>query len=402
MASLTSITIPDSVTSIDRYTFSGCSSLTSITIPDSVTIIHFCAFYGCSSLTSITIPDSVICINDDAFYGCSSLIAVRFDGAAPEIGEKVFKVWDSEAREYVNIPGLTLYYYEGMEGWTTPTWNGYPTALRETEHQHSYTAIVTPPSCTQIGYTTHVCTICGDSYVDSYTDALGHRFGQWVSNGDATEEKDGTKTRTCSVCGFTETETDIGSMLPSTPWVNPYTDVKESAWYYDSVSFATNRGLFNGTSATTFDPNDKMTRAMFVTVLYRLDGSPAINGSTHFTDVPAEAYFYNAVKWANANGIVYGTAADKFSPNANVTREQMVTFLYRYANYKSVDTTHEGSLIDFPDAGQVSSYALHAMAWSVGADVIHGSNGMLLPSGTATRAEVATMLKNYVLCVIEK
>ena len=267
---------------------------------------------------------------------------------------------------------------------------------------HDYKATVTDPTCTEQGYTTHTCTRCNDSYADSYADALGHRFGQWVSNGDATEEKDGTKTRTCSVCGFTETETDVGSMLPATPWVNPYTDVKESAWYYDSVSFATNRGLFNGTSATTFGPNDEMTRAMFVTVLYRLDGSPAIDGGTHFTDIFVDAYYYDAVKWANANGIVYGTDADKFSPDASVTREQMVTFLYRYANYKGVDTGYEASLAAFTDANSVSDYALHAMAWSVGADVIHGSDGMLLPSGTATRAEVATMLKNYVLCVIEK
>ena len=277
------------------------------------------------------------------------------------------------------------------------------TETREVEALgHDYKDTVTDPTCTEQGYTTHTCTRCNDSYADSYADALGHRFGQWVSNGDATEEKDGTKTRTCSVCGFTETETDVGSMLPATPWVNPYTDVKESAWYYDSVAFATQQGLFNGTSATTFGPNDEMTRAMFVTVLYRLDGSPAIDGGTHFTDIFVDAYYYDAVKWANANGIVYGTDADKFSPDASVTREQMVTFLYRYANYKGVDTGYEASLAAFTDANSVSDYALHAMAWSVGADVIHGSDGMLLPSGTATRAEVATMLKNYVLCVIEK
>ncbi|MBO2527222.1 MAG: hypothetical protein CW335_03460, partial [Clostridiales bacterium] len=205
-SSLTSVTIPDSVTSIGYYVFSGCSSLTSVTIPDSVTSIGYDAFSGCSSLTSVTIPDSVTSIGDYAFWGCSSLTSVYFCGDAPELDVYVFVLWNELKVEYIAIPGLTLYFIEGKTGWTTPTWNGYPTATWKPEtHEHSYTETVTAPTCTEKGYTTHTCA-CGDSYKDTYVNALGHSYTYKVTTSPTTSSS-GVLTGTCARCSATTTVT---------------------------------------------------------------------------------------------------------------------------------------------------------------------------------------------------
>ena len=134
----------------------------------------------------------------------------------------------------------------------------------------------------------------------------------------------------------------------------PFTDVRESDWFYEDVAFAYENGLFAGTSDTTFSPNASMTRAMLVTVLYRLEGQPAVNGRSGFSDVQYNGYYEDAVTWAADNGIVNGTSASTFSPNANVTREQMAAILYRYAQYKKYNTAASASLNGFTDHASVS------------------------------------------------
>ena len=176
----------------------------------------------------------------------------------------------------------------------------------------------------------------------------------------------------------------------------PFTDVRESDWFYDDVVFAYENGLFSGTSDTTFSPNTSMTRAMLVTVLYRLEGQPTVNGRSGFSDVTFNSYYEDAVTWAANNGIVNGTSTSTFSPNANVTREQMAAILYRYAQYKKYNTSASSSLNSFSDHASVSGYAVTPLQWAVAEKLVNGSAGKLMPTGNATRAQVAAILHRFV------
>ena len=178
--------------------------------------------------------------------------------------------------------------------------------------------------------------------------------------------------------------------------VLPFTDVREADWFYDDVVYAYENGLFSGTSDTTFSPNASMTRAMLVTVLYRLEGQPTVSGRSGFSDVKLNSYYEDAVTWAADNGIVNGTGATMFSPNANVTREQMAAILYRYAQYKQYGTTASAGLNGFSDAAKVSAYAKAPLSWAVAEKLVNGSEGRLLPTGNATRAQVAAILHRFV------
>ena len=178
--------------------------------------------------------------------------------------------------------------------------------------------------------------------------------------------------------------------------VLPFTDVREADWFYDDVVYAYENGLFSGTSDTTFSPNASMTRAMLVTVLYRLEGQPTVSGRSGFSDVKLNSYYEDAVTWAADNGIVNGTGATTFSPNANVTREQMAAILYRYAQYKQYGTTASAGLNGFSDAAKVSAYAKTPLSWAVAEKLVNGSEGKLLPTGNATRAQVAAILHRFV------
>ena len=176
----------------------------------------------------------------------------------------------------------------------------------------------------------------------------------------------------------------------------PFTDVRESDWFYEDVAFAYENGLFAGTSDTTFSPNASMTRAMLVTVLYRLEGQPAVNGRSGFSDVQYNGYYEDAVTWAADNGIVNGTSTTMFSPNANVTREQMAAILYRYAQYKKYNTAASSGLNGFTDHASVSGYAAASLEWAVAEKLVNGSAGKLMPTGNATRAQVAAILHRFV------
>lgn len=176
----------------------------------------------------------------------------------------------------------------------------------------------------------------------------------------------------------------------------PFTDVRESDWFYEDVAFAYENGLFAGTSNTTFSPNASMTRAMLVTVLYRLEGQPAVNGRSGFSDVQYNGYYEDAVTWAADNGIVNGTSTTTFSPNANVTREQMAAILYRYAQHKKYNTAVSSGLNGFTDHASVSGYAAASLEWAIAEKLVNGSAGKLMPTGNATRAQVAAILHRFV------
>ena len=219
---------------------------------------------------------------------------------------------------------------------------------------------------TQVDLTAYVPTRAGYTFAGWYADpALSQRLTSLVLTGDQT-----------LYAGW-----------------NPFTDVRDSDWFYDGVLSAYYQGLMTGTSQTTFSPSSSTTRGMVVTILYRLEGEPAGTGGSSFTDVADGQWYTDAVAWAAANGIVNGMENNTFAPNSPVTREQMAAILYRYAQFSGYDVETGGDLPGFADLDDVSQYALDALRWACQNGLINGLDGNLLsPQGTATRAQTATIL----------
>ena len=415
--SLTSVTIPDSVTSIDNDTFEGCTSLTSVTIPDSVTSIGVGAFFNCKSLTSVTIPDSVTSIGGSAFEKCKSLTSVTIPDSVTSIGDYAF--CDCTSLTSVTIPdsvtsigdnaflgceSLTDVYYAGSEAqWKAIQISyGNNTLLNANihynyvSHTHSYKAVVTAPTCTEKGYTTHTCA-CGDSYVDTYTDALGHAWDNGKVTKKPTETETGVKTFTCTRCGETKTE-----VIPATGSVDVtemFTDVSHS-WADDGIRYCVTHQLMSGIGNDLFGPKLTTTRAQIVQILYNLEGEPKVSGTTPFTDLTQD-WYQDAVLWAYQTGVVAGTSSTTFAPDQPVTREQIAVILMEYMTrvLKLERTWTPADLSIFPDAGSVSDWAKDAMADAVALGLISGaSNGgqtYLEPQGSATREQVATILMEF-------
>lgn len=176
----------------------------------------------------------------------------------------------------------------------------------------------------------------------------------------------------------------------------PFKDVHENNWFYNSVKYAYEKGLMQGTGLDTFSPFSNTSRAMIVTILHRLEKTPAGLGDI-FNDVAEGTWYKDAVAWAAANGIVGGYGGNRFGPNDSITREQMACILYRYAKYAGYDVSQSGSLTGFTDGGQTSKWAVAAMEWAVGSGLIQGKDGNILdPAGLATRAEAATILQRFI------
>ena len=176
----------------------------------------------------------------------------------------------------------------------------------------------------------------------------------------------------------------------------PFGDVTVSDWFYDDVRYVYANGIMDGTSSDRFAPNAPLTRAMIVTILYRMDGSPAMSGASDFKDVDSNKWFAKAVAWAAANGIVNGYGSGLFGPNDPVTREQLAAILYRYTAYCKASTTMNGdNLASFTDLSTVSGYALESMNWAVGEKLLKGANSKLDPKANATRAQVAAIIHRY-------
>jgi len=263
-------------------------------------------------------------------------------------------------------------------------------------HEHSYKAVVTAPTCTAKGYTTHTCS-CGDSYVDTYTDALGHAWDEGKVTKPATETEDGVKTFTCTRCGETKTET-----IPATGVMDVtkmFTDVSHS-WADDGIRYCVTHQLMSGIGNDLFGPKLTTTRAQIVQILYNLEGEPKVSGKTPFTDLTND-WYQDAVLWAYQTGVVAGTSSTTFEPDLPVTREQIAVILMEYVTrvLKLERTWTPADLSTFPDAGSVSDWAKDAMADAVALGLISGaSNGgqtYLEPQGSATREQVATILMEF-------
>ncbi len=330
-------------------------------------------------------------------------------------------------REVTKAPTCTE---EGEMTFTCSCGESYTEVIPMTGHEYAVTVV--EPTCEGYGYTRHACKHCDYSYISQIADPLGHSleltneeaptcedegytgdlictvcghveeegevipatghtWSQWV----ITEEPDcfheGQQERSCTVCQKTETEAipANGDHCPS----QRFTDLDAQAWYHEGIDFVLDRGYMRGISETEFAPNGTLTRGQLVTILYRMAGSPEAEGGNVFTDVAENTWYTEAVIWAQANGITKGISDTLFAPNQPVTREQMVTFIARFARYQGMDTTATGDLSAFSDKDAVSGYAVDAMIWATQAGLISGmGDGTLAPRATANRAQVAKIV----------
>ena len=249
------------------------------------------------------------------------------------------------------------------------------------------------PTCTEDGYTGDVyCTDCGALVAKGETiPATGHTTER-VNAKAATCTEDGyTGDLVCTVCGET---VEQGEMIPANCPSKAFADLDTTQWYHEGVDFALANGLMVGMSDTIFVPNGEVTRAQLVTILYRLEGKPSVEGMENpFGDVAEDAWYAEAVIWAANAGVVKGLTATTFAPNTAITREQIATILFRYSGAEKVGEDH---LKDFSDADKISAYAVDAMNWAVAEGLIKGmGNGTVAPRATATRAQIATILMRY-------
>ncbi|MBQ3901629.1 MAG: S-layer homology domain-containing protein, partial [Clostridia bacterium] len=191
----------------------------------------------------------------------------------------------------------------------------------------------------------------------------------------------------------------LGALVTVAADGSPFSDVKEKRWSYDSIVYAYEKGYMDGVGGGKFDPAGTMTRGMVVTVLYRMEGTPEVEFSNVFTDVKSGKYYSKAVIWAKDNEIVNGVSEGKFDPGGKITREQLATMLYRYADFKGYDVTASGDLSKFPDSGKAHSYAKNALVWATDKGLItgvkSGNADLLDPRGNATREQFAAILKRF-------
>ncbi len=398
-----------------------------VVVESGVTAIGDNAFAACEAVTEVTIGDTVADIGSGAFNGCEALEEVTFLGAAPSFGEDCFGEQE-----------VTIVYPENDETWTEETKESIGGNLSfvpsdESGHTHIYTKVITPPHCVEGGFTTYTCQ-CGHTYNDDFTDALGHdevhhsvvepsctqpgqgeyydcgRCGAILTgiveipaaghkwNGgtvtkEPTQDAEGERSYSCTVCGETKTE-KIDKLPEETPEdpkpvENPFKDIRVEDFFFEPVMWAVSNNVTSGLSATEFGPAKGCTRAQVVTFLWRAAGEPAPESSENpFTDVKEGQYYYDAVLWAVENGITTGLSADSFGPNANCNRGQIVTFLWR-AMGKPAPTNSENPFTDVPD----SQYYYDAVLWAVEKGITTGmSANSFAPNATCTRGQIVTFL----------
>ena len=273
--------------------------------------------------------------------------------------------------------------------YSPPANPNYKITIEDTEH-----GTVTAPTSAKQG-TEVTLTPTPDEGFDVGTVTVTDRFGDAV---EVTEQADGTYTFTMpngqvSVnVTFVEVQTEP----------LPFTDVSETDWFHDAVRYAYENGLMGGVGDNLFAPNNPTTRAQLVTILYRLEGEPEVSGQSGFTDVEPDTWYTDAVTWAAEEGVVNGVSATEFAPGNNITREQLATILFRYAEAKGYDVSAQADLSGFPDAGDILPYAQEAMAWAVAEGLLQGfEDGTLRPQGNATRAQIATILMRFCQTVAE-
>jgi len=273
---------------------------------------------------------------------------------------------------------------------------------------HSYKAVVTAPTCTAEGFTTYTCTVCGHNYTDSRVAALGHEYEETARVAPDCE-LDGSVTYTCSVCGdsYTDPIPAIGHTdgtfcencgkhkcdgihnCPS----KKFKDLNTSKWYHEATDFVISNGLMIGKKTDVFEPDSPTTRAEIIMTLYRIAGSPKTYGKTTFVDVKEGKWYYDAILWAEQNGITNGVGMNRFAPKSHVTREQIATMFYRYFQRIGLELTGASDFAGYTDAGRIHKWAREAMSWAVASGFVQGKTATtLVPRADSTRAELAMLL----------
>ena len=461
---LTDVTIPAGVSTIPEDCFRGCTALTDIDLPGTVTSVGHNAFTGCTALKDVrcygaapavepgnseahsfepatvtvhynpamnwtldadgkwqgyTVSDKGACTHTD--YGTTERTmpatcgeAGRVDTICSNCGEVISTrelpptgahVWDNGV--------VTTAPTETTPGVRTFTCTVCGDIREETipatgAHDYQFTKNVAP-TCTDGGYDLYTCSGCGATERRNLTDAAGHKWDGGTVTTAPTETTPGVRTFTCTVCGQTRTEaipatgasTCTGG--PSCPSYGLHDVAGPDYWAHKGIDYCVRNRLMSGVGAGTFSPDTACTRAQIVKILYNLSGNQTDYSYYYlpFTDVAPGAWYYNAVAWAYCNDVTSGTSATTFTPNAAITRQQLVTFLYRYTvKYAPEFTGNAAPISAFPDAGSVANWAYAAMSWAVGNGLIKGNahdNGLdyLDPNGSATRAQTATIIMRY-------
>ena len=461
---LTDVTIPAGVSTIPEDCFRGCTALADMKLPGTVTHVGYNAFTGCTALKDVrcygaapavepgnseahsfepatvtihynpamnwtldadgkwqgyTVSDKGACTHTD--YGTTERTvpatcgkAGRVDTICDNCGEVVSTRELPPTGAHVWGNGVvTTAPTETTPGVRTFTCSGCDQTRTETipatgAHDYQFTKTVAP-TCTDGGYDLYTCSGCGATERRNLTDAAGHKWDGGTVTTAPTETTPGVRTFTCTVCGQTRTEaipatgasTCTGG--PSCPSYGLHDVVGPGYWAHEGIDYCVRNRLMSGVGAGTFSPDTACTRAQIVKILYNLSGNQTDYSYYYlpFTDVAPGAWYYNAVAWAYCNDVTSGTSATTFTPNAAITRQQLVTFLYRYTvKYAPEFTGNAAPISAFPDAGSVANWAYAAMSWAVGNGLIKGNahdNGLdyLDPNGSATRAQTATIIMRY-------
>lgn len=405
---LTAAPIPETVTAIDKAAFTGCTALTDVTIPAGVSTIPEDCFRGCTALTDIDLPGTVTSVGHNAFTGCTALKDVRCYGAAPAV-----EPGNSEAHSFE--PATVTIHYNPAMNWTLDAdgkWQGYTVSDKGACLHTDYgtTERTVPATCGEAGRVDTICSNCGEVVSTRELPPTGaHVWDNGTVTTAPTETTPGVRTRTCTVCGdireeaipATGASTCTGG--PSCPSYGLHDVAGPDYWAHKGIDYCVRNRLMSGVGAGTFSPDTACTRAQIVKILYNRSGNQTDYSYYYlpFTDVAPGAWYYNAVAWAYCNDVTSGTSATMFTPNAAITRQQLVTFLYRYTvKYAPEFTGNAAPISAFPDADSVANWAYAAMSWAVGNGLIQGNahdNGLdyLDPNGSATRAQTATIIMRY-------
>ena len=450
---LVGIMIPSAVTVIEDNLFHACSSLEYVSLPGGITSIGMYAFSGCSSLANITIPDSVSYIGDHAFSSCYGLTDVRLPASLSDTGICVFGYMDLDRiivpDTATGIDGATLAYIKSLGELVISAdnpnyviedgilYNGDKSVIiycldREItsvtlgdgivavgdyafNDVASLKSVILNDGLKTIGVEAFRNTSINSVRVPAGVESIGDAAFAYCENANVilvagaetavgesafilTEPKGFLYAHEGSSAQDSLVESGEGRTFVSVDNELGYLDVTASKWSYAGIDFAVNNGLFRGMSTMYFMPEVKMNRAMLVTVLHRLEGEPAASEEYElpFTDVDEKGYYYEALRWAAENGIINGTSETTFSPSDYITREQMVTVLYRYAGAAAAE---DATLDAFVDGEDVSAYAVDAMKWAVAEGIITGMGAAdalsIAPKGEATRAQVATIFQRF-------
>ena len=413
MSNMTSITLPSTLEKIGPAAFQSCSSLTAIDLPDSLTYIGDGAFRGVP-LESIDLPEGLTYIGRQALgayvYNADYTAQywagpayVELNGALERLGYDAFRP-DAEIVALLNSQRNMVVQFGDMEKLPTVVWDGktdipfndgsYVPAGEELHLTQNVTidGKLTVDGKVYVPYNVHL-EITDDALIVNPENIIyeGCKHENTTTiTQPATCTEDGLVTVVCDDCGTVLSEEVIPANCPS----QAFTDLDTTRWYHEYTDYVIGNGLMNGVGNNRFAPNNNTTRGQLVTVLYRLAGSPAVEEAATFTDVAGDIWYSAAIAWAEDMGIAQGVTETRFAPGNTVTREQAATFLYRFVTgYLAVEPVDGADLSVYTDAGNISGYAEEAIAWATAEGLFEGfPDGRLLPQGTLTRAQMAKLL----------